>query len=244
MARREHTVEWHLVKGGFFDGLEREFEAFRKLASVRRLKKNAIVFFEGDRCDRSFYLDRGSVKIFRVSLHGKEPTFFIRSEGEMFGLAEVVGGERRKCSAQALADGVLLEIRRDDLLALLATQPLMARRIIEVLGRRIRYLSEQLENVMTCDVPTRLLKLLLCLSHDEIAQARGGPADVPVRLTQGQIAAMTGSCQQTVSETLAAFEARGLIAVSRQRIRLLDPGAILEALSVGDDGPAEARKAP
>lgn len=244
MAGREHTVEWHLVKGGFFDGLEREFEAFRKLASVRRLKKNAIVFFEGDRCDRSFYLDRGSVKIFRVSLHGKEPTFFIRSEGEMFGLAEVVGGERRKCSAQALADGVLLEIRRDDLLELLATQPFMARRIIEVLGRRIRYLSEQLENVMTCDVPTRLLKLLLCLSHDEIAQARGGPADVPVRLTQGQIAAMTGSCQQTVSETLAAFEARGLIAVSRQRIRLLDPGAILEALSFGEDGGAETRKAP
>jgi len=42
---------------------------------------------------------------------------------------------------------------------------------------------------------------------------------------------MTGSCQQTVSETLSSFEARGLIAVSRQRITLLDPGAIMEALS-------------
>lgn len=231
-------MEWHLLKGGFFDGLEREFEAFRRLATVRRIKKNAIVFFENDRCDRSFYLDQGSVKIFRVSLHGKEPTFFIRSAGEMFGLAEVVGGERRKCSAQALSECLLLDIRRDDLLGLLVEQPLMARRIIEVLGRRIRYLSDQLENVMTCDVPTRLLKLLLCLSHDEIAQARGGPADVPVRLTQGQIAAMTGSCQQTISETLAAFETRGLIVVSRQRIRLLDPGAILDALSGGE---AEAK---
>lgn len=231
MVKREHSMEWHLAKGGFFDGLEREFEAFRRLATVRRIKKNAIVFFENDRCDRSFYLDQGSIKIFRVSLHGKEPTFFIRSAGEMFGLAEVVGGERRKCSAQALSECLLLDIRRDDLLALLVDQPLMARRIIEVLGRRIRYLSDQLENVMTCDVPTRLLKLLLCLSHDEIAQARGGPADVPVRLTQGQIAAMTGSCQQTISETLAAFETRGLIAVSRQRIRLLDPGAIMDALS-------------
>jgi len=236
MAKHEHPRQWHLIKGGFFDGLEREFEAFRRLATVRRVKKNAIVFFENDRCDRSFYLDQGSVKIFRVSLHGKEPTFFLRSAGEMFGLAEVVGGERRKCSAQALSECLLLDIRRDDLLGLLVEQPLMARRIIEVLGRRIRYLSDQLENVMTCDVPTRLLKLLLCLSHDEIAQARGGPADVPVRLTQGQIAAMTGSCQQTISETLAAFESRGLIAVSRQRIRLLDPGAILDALSGGDGG--------
>uniref|UniRef100_I2Q4S7 cAMP-binding protein n=1 Tax=Desulfovibrio sp. U5L TaxID=596152 RepID=I2Q4S7_9BACT len=224
-------MEWHLIKGGFFDGLEREFEAFGRLAATRRVKKNEIIFFENDRCDRSFYLDEGSVKIFRVSLHGKEPTFFIRSAGEMFGLAEVVGGERRKCSAQALADCLLLEIGRKDFLSLMVEQPLLARRVIEVLGKRIRYLSEQLENVMTCDVPTRLLKLLLCLSHDEIAQAKGGPADVPVRLTQDQIAAMTGSCQQTISETLAAFEQRGLINVSRRRIRLLDPGAIVDALS-------------
>jgi len=224
-------MDWHLIKGGFFDGLEREFAAFRQLAAKRRIKKNEIVFFENDLCDRSFYLDEGSVKIFRVSLHGKEPTFFIRSPGEMFGLAEVVGGERRKASAQALADCALLEISRDDFLSLMLSHPLLSRRVIEVLGKRIRYLSEQLENVMTCGVGTRLLKLLLCLSHDEIAQARGGPADVPVRLTQGQIAAMTGSCQQTVSETLAAFEQRGLISVSRRRIRLLDPGAIVDALS-------------
>ena len=231
MVQHPSQTDWHLFKGGFFDGLEQEFAAFKQLAVRRRVKKNEIVFFENDRCDCSFYLDSGSVKIFRVSLHGKEPTFFIRSPGEMFGLAEVVGGERRKCSAQALTDCVLLEIGRDRFLEIMLDKPLLALRVIGVLGSRIRYLSEQLENLMTCGVPTRLLKLLLCLSHDEIAQARGGPVDVPVRLTQGQIAAMTGSCQQTVSETLNAFEQRGLIAVSRQRIRLLDPGAIVDALS-------------
>jgi CRP-like cAMP-binding protein len=223
-------MDWHLIKGGFFDGLGREFEAFRKLAGRRRVKKNEIIFFENDLCTRSFYLDDGSVKIFRVSLHGKEPTFFIRSPGEMFGLAEVVGGERRKCSAQAMGDGVLLEIDRDDFLKLMLDHPMLARRVIEVLGKRIRYLSGQLENLMTCGVPARLLKLLLCLSHDEIARARGGAVEVPVRLTQDQIASMTGSCQQTVSDTLAAFEQRGLIAVSRQRIKLLDPDAIMTAL--------------
>jgi CRP/FNR family transcriptional regulator len=230
MVANENQVDWHLIKGGFFDGLDREFTAFRELAGRRRVKKNEIIFFENDLCTRSFYLNDGSVKIFRVSLHGKEPTFFIRSPGEMFGLAEVVGGERRKCSAQAMADGVLLEIDRDDFLKLMLDHPMLARRVIEVLGKRIRYLSGQLENLMTCGVPARLLKLLLCLSHDEISRARGGAVDVPVRLTQDQIASMTGSCQQTVSETLTAFEQRGLIAVSRKRIRLLDPDAIMTAL--------------
>ncbi|GFK95929.1 CRP-like cAMP-activated global transcriptional regulator [Fundidesulfovibrio magnetotacticus] len=225
------NVEWHLAKGGFFDGLEREFEAFRALATRRLVKKNDVVFFENDRCTRCFYLDEGAVKIFRISLHGKEPTFFIRSPGEMFGLAEVVGGESRKCSAQALSDGVILEIGRDDFLGLMLGHPSMGLRVIEVLGRRIRYLTGQLENLMTCGVATRLLKLLVCLSHDEIAQARGGPAQVPVRLTQGQMASMTGSCQQTVSETLAGFEQRGLIKVGRGRITLLDIEGVFEALA-------------
>jgi len=230
MPASENHLDWHLTKGGFFDGLEPEFAALRGLASLKRVKRNEIVFFENDRCSRAYYLDGGSVKIFRVSLHGKEPTFFIRSPGEMFGLAEVVGGERRKCSAQAMTDCVLLEIGRDDFLGLMLKHPRLALRVVEVLGRRIRYLSGQLENLMTCGVPTRLLKLLLCLSRDEIALARGGPADVPVRLTQSQMASMTGSCQQTISETLAAFEQRGLIAVSRGRITLLDPQAIMDAL--------------
>jgi len=231
MADGCDIMDWHLITGGFFDGLEREFAAFRGLATRRKIKKNEVVFFENDRCTRCYYLDDGSVKIFRISLHGKEPTFFIRSPGEMFGLAEVVGGETRKCSAQALSDGVLLEIGRDDFLGLLLEYPLMGRRVIEVLGRRIRYLTGQLENLMTCGVATRLLKLLVCLSHDEIAKARGGPAEVPVRLTQGQMASMTGSCQQTVSETLAAFEQRGLIRVHRKRITLLDIEAVFEALA-------------
>ncbi|WP_243439169.1 Crp/Fnr family transcriptional regulator [Fundidesulfovibrio soli] len=231
MAPDTPHMDWHLIKGGFFDGLEREFEAFRALAATRRVKKNDIIFFENDRCTRCYYLDHGSVKIFRISLHGKEPTFFIRSPGEMFGLAEIVGGETRKCSAQAISDGVILEVGRKEFLDLMLDHPLLARRAIEVLGRRIRYLTGQLENLMTCGVATRLLKLLVCLSHDEIAQAKGGPVDVPAKLTQGQMASMTGSCQQTVSETLASFEERGLIKVTRRSITLLDPSAILEELS-------------
>lgn len=225
------SPQWHLTKGAFFDGLKPEYGALRAVATRRRVRKNEVLFFENDLCDRAFYLEDGSVKIFRVSLHGKEPTFFIRSGGEMFGLAEVVGGERRRCSAQAITDCEILEVDRDAFLALMHSHPLFSRRVVEVLGRRIRYLTEQLESIMTCEVATRLLKLLVCLSHDEIAQARGRPVDVPVRLTQEQMASMTGSCQQTVSETLTNFEERGLINVSRGRITLLDTDAILEALA-------------
>jgi CRP-like cAMP-binding protein len=80
---------------------------------------------------------------------------------------------------------------------------------------------------MSCDVTTRLLKLLFHLS----CQSRAGnvPADdsitIPVKITQEHIAAMIGSCQQTVSEVLKQLEENGLIRISRNRreITILKP---------------------
>jgi CRP-like cAMP-binding protein len=49
-----------------------------------------------------------------------------------------------------------------------------------------------------------------------------------VALTQEQMAAMTGSCQQTVSEFLKRFQEEGLVRVGRKKITILDPLKLLE----------------
>ena len=50
---------------------------------------------------------------------------------------------------------------------------------------------------------------------------------VPLRLTQGQMAAMVGSCQQTVCQFLKKFQEQGLIRVELKRITLLDPASLI-----------------
>jgi len=48
----------------------------------------------------------------------------------------------------------------------------VARRIIETLGRRVRYLGEQVESLMVSDVPSRLLKLLACRCCQNLSDFR------------------------------------------------------------------------
>jgi len=51
---------------------------------------------------------------------------------------------------------------------------------------------------------------------------------VPLRLTQEQMAAMTGSCQQTVCQFLKKFQDEGLIGMRGRAIFLLDTAALVQ----------------
>lgn len=225
-------IHWHLSEVDFFSCLPAEKEEFMSLSVRRRIGRNHFIFFEGDPGDACFYLEKGYVKIFAITMVGKEPTFMVRRPGEMFGLAEVIDGKDRKCNAQAITDCVLYEIDRECFESLLSRNYRVARRVIEILGRRLRFLCEQVENLMVCDVTTRLLRLLIYLSYNVLIDSDSwdAPVTFPINLTQEQIAALTGSCQQTVSETLNKLQKDGLILVSRKEITLLSPREMLNRI--------------
>lgn len=53
---------WHLEKGDFFDGIEEGKEHFLRSAQRIELKKNDIVFFEGDAGGACFYVASGLLR--------------------------------------------------------------------------------------------------------------------------------------------------------------------------------------
>ena len=106
----------------------------------------------------------------------------------------------------------------------------ISRKIISVLGRRVRYLCGQIENLTVSDVASRLTNLLVCLGYHRFVTSACSqePVKFTLELTQAEIAAMMGSCQQTISETLRKLEREGLIEVSKKEITILNPSEILD----------------
>jgi CRP-like cAMP-binding protein len=225
-------IQWHLVEKDFFSGLPEEKREFLSLASLRSVPKKDFIFQEGKFGGSAFYLEEGKIRIFRVSAIGKEAIVFIRNRGEMFGLAEILGEQNRVFNAQAMTACRLYEIKKKDFELLLRRHFSLAQRVIEVLGKRVRYLGEQLESLIVCDVPTRLLRLLACLCCPGIPDPKmpDKPVAIPVKLTQEQIAAMIGSTQQTVSETLKKMKEEGLIEIAGKEITVLKPREIFERI--------------
>ncbi|MHB8223290.1 MAG: Crp/Fnr family transcriptional regulator, partial [Desulfurivibrionaceae bacterium] len=84
-------------------------------------------------------------------------------------------------------------------------------------------------SLMVCDVSTRLAKLLVYLSYDSLLDQEDWmkPVMIPFSLTQEQMASMTGSCQQTISEILKKFQADKLITISGKKITIVAPLKLL-----------------
>lgn len=224
--------QWHLSERDFFEGLDQEKQAFLALASQRLLKPNDFVFLENQPGEYVYYLKRGEILILRSSALGKEPIMSIRRPGEMFGLAEVIGRRERKANARAISPSLVYQVAAAHLETLLAGHYPLARRVIEVMGRRVRYLNEQLENLMLLDVSSRVLKALFNLCYPQLAGSEDWdrPVTVPLRLTQEQMAALTGSCQQTISETMKQLQRDGLIQVNGRQVMLCRPLEVMRRL--------------
>lgn len=235
IARSKKEViesRWYLHAGDFFANLSREKDLFISCSKERIAKKNEIIFRQGEEGKAVYYLQRGEVGIFYTTPLGKESIVFIRHAGDIFGLAEAIRGVPRTCGARAINDCCLYELRRKELETLLSQNWALARRVIEILGSRLRFLGEQIENFISHDVTTRLLKVLFYMTFKEISVDSLGDSSsvmIPIKLTQGQLASMIGSCQQTVSEILKQLEEAGIIKVSKNRRIEIDPHKILKS---------------
>ncbi|RJR46879.1 MAG: Crp/Fnr family transcriptional regulator [Desulfobacteraceae bacterium] len=220
----------HLKEEDLFWGFPAEKQFFKSLSVRRSIRKGEFVFYEDDPGNSCFYLEEGIIKIFQITLTGKEPILMIRKTGEIFGLAEAFGKFPRRANAQAIRPCVLYEIDMESFDEFLSRHYPITSRIMSILGRRLRYLCEQVGNLMVCDVTTRLLRHLIYSCYPRLLSSDSWehPITFSLDLTQEQIASMTGSCQQTVSETFKKLQEQGLIFVEGKEITLVNPLQIIQ----------------
>lgn len=227
MPRRAGGPRARPEERDFFDGLEEQRRLFLSRAARRMARKDEIIFFEGDRGDACFYIASGLVRIFSVAQSSKEPIFFVRRPGDMFGLSEVLSRRPRQAGAQALVPTELYAMPGEDFDRLLAHDYALARRVIIVLGDRVRHLRARIGDLVAGGVMSRLIHLLLFLVSDVPPEAGDGPVTLPVRISQEQLAAMIGSSQPTISELLRQLQDEELIVVERRRITIPRPLRLL-----------------
>lgn len=226
---------WHLSEQGFFSDVSETIQsAFFAVARRTILKKNEFIFHEGDPSKHCYFLQKGSIRIFHFTELGKEPIIFIRNAGELFGLAEIIDSKPRKCNAQAITSLELYTVSKMDFEKLLENHYSLSRKVMGVLGRRLRFLGEQMENLMICDVHTRVLKLMLYLIHHKFEESDPEqPITVPLNLSQSQIASMTGSCQQTISGILKNLNETGLIKLEKRNLTVMSPAKVMDIIYHG-----------
>jgi CRP/FNR family cyclic AMP-dependent transcriptional regulator len=189
-------------------------EAVASGAFRRPSAKDQMIFLEGEPCAGLWVVEKGRVRLLRLSTEGREQVVKLLGPGEFFNEVAVLDGGSNPVSAVAAMESILWVVERDTMLDLLERYPALAAGVIENLASRARHLLALVEDLSLRTVRARLAKLLL-------AQA-GGSSEAHRRLTQQEMAAQVGTVREMVSRVLRGFEEEGLIRFERHRLIVVD----------------------
>jgi len=189
---------------------------------LRQVNGGGIIFEQGEPGLALYGIVEGRVRIYSVGTGRGEVTLNILEAGEVFGEIAMLDGGTRTASALALEPAVLLQLRRESVLATMRRHPELAERIVLLLCRRLRWTSDLIEDAAFLPLPARLAKRLLAL-----AQAHGQTdSRLHLRLSQRQLATLVGASREAVNKLLAQWREEGLIQLQRQDLYLKDRQAL------------------
>ena len=206
-------------------------EALAASARPRRVARGETVVREGARPESFFVVKSGRLKMCRPTASGRNLILALAGPGEPVGVTGVLSGEAASASWEALAEGELLEVGRDDLYALFARRP-------ELVPELLRWLTRQLMECRNCLVETscsrvesRFAALFLGLAEKAGRVAEGGLA-ISQPLSRQELADLTGTTLETAIRVMTRWGREGVVTTRRDGFLLLDRPH-LEALSWG-----------
>lgn len=195
----------------YFRALDPErLEALAQQALRRTFDAGAFLFGQDEPSAGLWIVERGRVKIVRLTPEGRELILRLAGPGDSFNDIPAIDGQPNAASALALSDVTVWNLPTGTLRAELHADHDLALATIDILTDRIRFLVQQIEDLTLCSVTTRLARFLL-KQPDETALS--GPG-----ITRATIAAYLATTPETVSRALRTLETIGAIRFDRHTI--------------------------
>jgi CRP/FNR family cyclic AMP-dependent transcriptional regulator len=200
-----------------------------RYAKHSSLKRGATIVSKGDPGNSLVAVVSGTVKISISSPDGRSAILNLIGPGEIFGEVAVLDGLARTADATANTNCEIYVIDRRDFLPFVRSQPALAMKFIELLCTRLRWTSDQVEEVILQDLPGRLASALLRLTEKH-KLAQGGRT---IAITQQEISEMVGMTRESINKQLRAWATRNWVRLEHGAIVVLNAGMLRELAEAG-----------
>jgi len=222
----------HILSGiPLFSGLAHDqLRAIIKIALEKQMSKGETIFSEGEEGKGFFVVTSGKVKIYKVSIDGKEQILHIFGPGQPFGEVPVFAGQKFPANAQAITRTRALFFPRDAFVGLIGSNPSLALNMLAILSTKLRQFTVQIENLSLKECPARLASYLIYLAAEQ-----GNSSVVTLNISKGQLASILGTIPETLSRIFAKLSGQGLIRVEGPKIDLLDREGLEDLAEYGKE---------
>jgi CRP/FNR family transcriptional regulator len=189
-------------------------------AVQRTFSADEMIFGEGQPSAGLWIIEHGRVKAYKLSPDGQEFIMRFFGPGDTFNDLAALDGAPNPTNTSALTPVSAWVIPTAVFSAALATDPDLARGVLQGLAGRVRHLVGQVEDLALRPATARLARFLLEQVQD--------PTLAHPAVTRALIANHLATTPETVSRSLRVLEAEGAICFDRHRILILAPDKLRE----------------
>ena len=200
----------------------------RLIASRRKVARGETIFRAGDRADTLFAVRTGFFKTLVRSQQGEEQVTGFQMAGELIGLSGFGSGVH-EVEAVALEDSQVCVVPVSDLEALEREAPALQARFHRMMSHEIAAGHQAMLQLGSMLAEERVAAFLLNLMYR--LGARGFSAtSLLLRMSRDEIGSFLGLTPETVSRTLSALQASGLLLVRQRLIEVTDASGLQRVL--------------
>ncbi|MBW8903510.1 MAG: Crp/Fnr family transcriptional regulator [Bradyrhizobium sp.] len=202
-----------------------------RYAKYATLKRGATIFAKWDPGSSLVAVLSGTVKISVSSPDGRSAILNLIGPGETFGEVAVLDGKARTADCTANTNCEIFVIDRRDFLPFVRSHPALAMKFIELLCTRLRWTSDQVEQVILQDLPGRLASALIRLTEKH----KLAPTGRMIAITQQEISEMVGMTRESINKQLRIWAMRNWVRLEHGAIVVLEAGPLQALAEAGVD---------
>src|SRR6202795_1641905 len=219
-----------LRKHPYFCDLDPEaFDQLCRYAKHTTLKRRTTIVSKGHPGNSLIAVISGTIKISVSSPDGRSAILNLIGPGEIFGEVAIFDGRARTADATANTNCEIYVIDRRDFIPFVRSQPALAMKFIELLCTRLRWTSDQVEEVILQNLPGRLASALLRLTEKH----KLAPAGRTIAITQQEISEMVGMTRESINKQLRAWATGNWVRLEHGGIVVLNAEPLLALTEAG-----------
>jgi CRP/FNR family transcriptional regulator len=202
----------------FSDLTPKQLSTLAHESTLRSYTKGRLIFSEGEIKTALYIVFTGKVKVFKLSQEGKEQIIHLYGPRNLFAEVSIFEEKSMPANCAAVEKTTLIELPKKSLLTLIHNDPNIAFKMLAMQAKRMRLLTQKIENLTLQDANQRLVHYLI----SQVKESDTMPATFTLNISKTTLALLLGISRENLSRLLKKLQASKLIAVNRQKFTLLN----------------------
>jgi CRP/FNR family nitrogen fixation transcriptional regulator len=201
-------------------GNQRSFQNSLDLMGLKLpFSRNAEIYGQAEPAEYVYKLLSGSVRTYKLLDDGRRQIGAFYLPGDVFGIES---GANHRFSAEAMADTVVLAVKRSTLTVLAQTDATIARELWQITARELDHVHDQMILLGRSSAQERVASFL-----SEMSERSENQCEFVLPMSRQDIADYLGLTIETVSRTFSSMERKAVIELpSSRKVRLKSRAAL------------------